>query len=318
MANRPRTHRNRLSWTTSGVLLVGLTSASPALADNERYGATARYCEGAACTDSGGYGSTPQQAASSNAAGASAFSVFGGQANASVFFNPAAPTLLTEDRYSAGASADVFYTFQVRGAANTYVPVSVSANASVGAIHAADFFGNPYQLADDPRYPGDNDGILVPGGFSLLSDARVLVFQYATGTGFDISRNNSLDMILDYDHPYGVANTTNGNGIQINQVYRFLSNTDITVNLHADAGFNYLNPYATEAHPQFANVTARADPTFTIDDSAFSDFSIVGVPGGYAVPPSAVPEPTTWAMMIGGFGLVSSAMRRRRTRVHLV
>lgn len=28
---------------------------------------------------------------------------------------------------------------------------------------------------------------------------------------------------------------------------------------------------------------------------------------------AAIPEPATWAMMIGGFGLVGSAMRRRRT-----
>lgn len=30
---------------------------------------------------------------------------------------------------------------------------------------------------------------------------------------------------------------------------------------------------------------------------------------------SSVPEPTTWAMMIGGFGIVGGAMRRRRTMV---
>ncbi|PZO86692.1 MAG: hypothetical protein DI623_16060, partial [Sphingomonas sanxanigenens] len=30
---------------------------------------------------------------------------------------------------------------------------------------------------------------------------------------------------------------------------------------------------------------------------------------------SAVPEPTTWAMLIAGFGMVGGAMRRRRTTV---
>jgi len=29
-------------------------------------------------------------------------------------------------------------------------------------------------------------------------------------------------------------------------------------------------------------------------------------------PPTGVPEPTTWAMMIAGFGLVGARMRRRR------
>ncbi len=31
--------------------------------------------------------------------------------------------------------------------------------------------------------------------------------------------------------------------------------------------------------------------------------------------PNGVPEPAAWAMMLGGFGLVGSAMRRRRTHV---
>jgi len=31
---------------------------------------------------------------------------------------------------------------------------------------------------------------------------------------------------------------------------------------------------------------------------------------------SGVPEPTSWAMMLGGFGLIGGAMRRRRTAVH--
>ena len=33
---------------------------------------------------------------------------------------------------------------------------------------------------------------------------------------------------------------------------------------------------------------------------------------GYTAPPPAVPEPTTWAMLITGFGLVGGAMRMRR------
>ena len=33
---------------------------------------------------------------------------------------------------------------------------------------------------------------------------------------------------------------------------------------------------------------------------------------GAATPVSAVPEPATWAMMIAGFGLAGSALRRRR------
>lgn len=43
---------------------------------------------------------------------------------------------------------------------------------------------------------------------------------------------------------------------------------------------------------------------------------IFNVRGGIVNVPDAVPEPASWAMMIGGFGLIGGAMRRRvRTRV---
>lgn len=45
--------------------------------------------------------------------------------------------------------------------------------------------------------------------------------------------------------------------------------------------------------------------------------ALATLPGGgfgYPSPSAAVPEPATWAMMIGGFGLVGGAMRRRRTQ----
>ena len=37
-----------------------------------------------------------------------------------------------------------------------------------------------------------------------------------------------------------------------------------------------------------------------------------GIGVGTVAPPDAVPEPATWAMMIGGFGLVGGALRRRK------
>ena len=39
---------------------------------------------------------------------------------------------------------------------------------------------------------------------------------------------------------------------------------------------------------------------------------------GIGTPSGAIPEPATWAMMIGGFGLVGAALRRRRQTVSVV
>jgi hypothetical protein len=49
------------------------------------------------------------------------------------------------------------------------------------------------------------------------------------------------------------------------------------------------------------------------DGLAIDDFSLAATLEPVVVtPPPAVPEPATWAMMIGGFGLVGGALRRRR------
>lgn len=41
-------------------------------------------------------------------------------------------------------------------------------------------------------------------------------------------------------------------------------------------------------------------------------FAFNGVGGSVVVPPGAVPEPSNWAMMVGGFGLLGGALRRRQ------
>ncbi|MEP3226098.1 MAG: PEPxxWA-CTERM sorting domain-containing protein [Parasphingorhabdus sp.] len=62
-----------------------------------------------------------------------------------------------------------------------------------------------------------------------------------------------------------------------------------------------------------ADGSLLADNTVTIASSGGDGFSVdyVSLLGNVG----AVPEPTTWAMMIFGFGLVGGAMRRRKTKV---
>ena len=54
--------------------------------------------------------------------------------------------------------------------------------------------------------------------------------------------------------------------------------------------------------------TAFGGNDFAIDDISLDTKSVVN-------PPNAVPEPTTWLMLIFGFGMIGSAMRRTRTTV---
>ncbi len=51
------------------------------------------------------------------------------------------------------------------------------------------------------------------------------------------------------------------------------------------------------------------ETNFSYNDFAIDDVSVVGEVAG------AVPEPATWALMIGGFAMTGASMRRRSTRV---
>ena len=55
-----------------------------------------------------------------------------------------------------------------------------------------------------------------------------------------------------------------------------------------------------------------ADPQFAIDNPGYGGFSSL-LSSGRTI--TGAPEPASWAMMLGGFGLVGGALRRRRTAV---
>jgi len=58
-----------------------------------------------------------------------------------------------------------------------------------------------------------------------------------------------------------------------------------------------------------------ADPQFALDNPGYGGFSSLLSNGKTVVGVSNAPEPASWAMMLGGFGLIGGALRRRRTAV---
>lgn len=84
---------------------------------------------------------------------------------------------------------------------------------------------------------------------------------------------------------------------------------DILVKLFVDSSVDSSPGYGRFSSGVFL------DPTYTIAPDYASRYTLVGLPEGSITPPGVVPEPATWAMMVGGFGLISGAMRRRRKAV---
>jgi hypothetical protein len=58
----------------------------------------------------------------------------------------------------------------------------------------------------------------------------------------------------------------------------------------------------------------NAENAYSGNDFGFDDISLTYEPAEYAVQ-GPVPEPASWALMLGGFGLVGGAMRRKRVAV---
>ena len=97
--------------------------------------------------------------------------------------------------------------------------------------------------------------------------------------------------------------------------YTVLGGSTYTVTLSASVDLNEGSPSCCIATPgQIAKVTANLDPTVTIDpnSSDANAFSLQFSPG--FGPSAAVPEPSTWAMMLVGFAALGFAGYRASRR----
>lgn len=91
-----------------------------------------------------------------------------------------------------------------------------------------------------------------------------------------------------------------------NQDYTFKTDTYyyITLQAWAQSGTNSSG---------VVDASAFVDPYFSIDDPNADQFSLVfsqGVTNQLAI--ARAPEPSSWALMLGGFGMIGGAMRSRR------
>jgi hypothetical protein len=59
----------------------------------------------------------------------------------------------------------------------------------------------------------------------------------------------------------------------------------------------------------------ETDPKFLLGSF---DLTGLSTPGDYTITIEAIPEPATWAMMIGGFAMAGAALRRRQQTVRYI
>lgn len=178
--------------------------------------------------------------------------------------------------------------------------------------------GNPLTIGTQT---GFNASVLAALGGGLSSaSVRITLFDGDSAPG-DFDDGNANTLLLDgVDFGFWSAPTTQ----QTNNTGTMLLST--TTGFGDDilsTGF-FTNSNAASLASLFTNL-ADGSVAFLLRDDRnpfdnFYDFT-QGVDGGLinvgtgpiVTPPSGVPEPATWAMMIVGFGLVGAAARRRRS-----
>lgn len=148
------------------------------------------------------------------------------------------------------------------------------------------------------------DGSIMDGGGRLISGGREILFELDSATG----ASTGTTFVGIYNEGGTAA------GYQIGAYSGLLnalaSGAALTNTISGDAnndGFIDSGYDVTLALARTQTLNAGQSFTFTMGTIWGS-----GAPGQVELPPSGVPEPTTWAMMVMGFGAVGFSLRRRQ------
>ena len=138
--------------------------------------------------------------------------------------------------------------------------------------------------------------------------ARVIANGSATGTGL-YATSSAYFTLEGFELLTGYASYYHGQSgyppsFAIDTMAFFTPNADFIVTMLALAGAG--DPFVHDPASAFATV----DPMFIVDPAFASAYHFEGIPTELT---AGIPEPSSWALMIAGFGLVGSMVRRRRT-----
>jgi hypothetical protein len=166
--------------------------------------------------------------------------------------------------------------------------------------------------AEAITYVGSASGISLTGtmapttvSYEITTDGTLGTLGAANFTGFSITvdvNGNSL--------------TTSGTPFtQIFGPVVSATATQLLYDFTQPGAFVLFEPNSTQAvcFTNDGSECAGAGPVTAWISYPLSVTSFQSQPQGSMVIGSAVPEPTSWAMLIAGFGLTGAAMRRRRT-----
>jgi hypothetical protein len=189
--------------------------------------------------------------------------------------------------FYATASGVLRYFVAIVGAQNILVPLHLMGSLST---YSSPSFDGSYGLANaDFSLQGQNN---ISSGSQFQRSSCSSGLEATCGT---------TKFQIDFD-AFAFSNASNGNMLQI------------FIDVVADAKAMSFDTGGGVYSAGTAQILALADPTITIDANWSANHP------GYAIEVSqnvvngaaAVPEPTSWGLMVGGFGLLGVALRRSR------
>jgi len=163
--------------------------------------------------------------------------------------------------------------------------------------------------------PATASAATVIGGFSAgLSKVKSDTNSVASGSAFSSSGGVVLDSSGDLSSAVGLFNSWNftaANGKTVGFEGSFGSFVGTITSVLS--GTNVLSVYAlgtfTPTAPGFD--AGKASVLYTFNQVGGTG-SVISGSFSFASPPSGVPEPATWGMMIAGAAMAGAAVRRRR------
>ncbi len=210
-------------------------------------------------------------------------------------------------KFLFGVGAALALTMAAQSAvAATIIPVSATNGSfSVASLAAGDDLRNNQDYSSNSTAYGLYEGQVGDQSSILLHyDRSGSVFQTGRVTGsfqLQLAANETLGDI--FTTSFGLYNSDPSNGVE----YQRDLGWGLGVTL-----LRGLEPGALPGFGDWINVFDNGSNLYTVSYD-FKNDGATQDQARFMINVSAVPEPATWAMMIMGFGLAGTAIRRRRT-----
>ncbi|HPU15679.1 MAG TPA: PEPxxWA-CTERM sorting domain-containing protein [Polymorphobacter sp.] len=196
---------------------------------------------------------------------------------------PNSNNVLIQDYYNGGTASN--------GNSGTNVGAGFSSNALLICLNSTATY------CSNTSRGGIGNPASAQGGLFFLSGSQTYLNYaagFTTGFSFNYTAVNQGGAVEVYDGLNGAGN--------------LLATLNLTTTASAcaaaySAGFCPFSPFGVN----FAGTAKSISFAGVANQIVFDDITF-----GSATPGPSVPEPASWALMIGGFGMVGAALRRRR------